>query len=204
MHEALLTSAVDHQGRPAMKSQSVRGPTGCVVNDTLRVPEPRDATSIQANAVKRIAGVSRNDPFCDQQTRSVQHRDPAASKTWEVTPCANPGLQQNESNRQPRKDREHRLDVLVRNLPYRIYSKVCMQLDVKRDFFDDFRMLAERLGMDRDYIRLLEQSKNPTHSVFSSGTVTLTTDSLIKALHRIERFDVAKLLEDWVQEQDMK
>ena len=90
----------------------------------------------------------------------------------------------------------------VLDLPLKeVYSKICVKLNVKRDtFFDDFRMLAEELGMDRDTTAYAGQQINPTAFIFSEYSPNLTVGELVKILHKIERLDIAAVLENWIEQ----
>lgn len=73
-----------------------------------------------------------------------------------------------------------------------------MKLNIKRDWsFDDFRMVAEELGMDRDTTECVGQQRNPADLIFSQYHTSLTVGELVKILHKIERQDVAEVLEKW-------
>lgn len=90
-------------------------------------------------------------------------------------------------------------------LPLKVYSRVCMILNVRRDLkFDDFRMLAEKVGFDRDFIRNIEQITNPTDVILQqwSSKNDATVGNLIELLkgEDLQRMDVVKILEDWVNE----
>ena len=88
----------------------------------------------------------------------------------------------------------------MRQLPLRIYSKICMKLNIRRDWsFDDFRMVAEELGMDRDTTEFIGQHRNPTDSLFVEYYY-VTVLQLINILHKIERLDVAAVLEEWIKD----
>ena len=95
---------------------------------------------------------------------------------------------------------EEKIAIKVRQLPVEVYRKICMKLSVKRNItFDDFRMVAEKLGMDRDTMEFLGQQSNPADIMFSQFGRNLQVDGLIRILHEMERFDVAAVLEDWVE-----
>ena len=64
--------------------------------------------------------------------------------------------------------------------------------------FDDFRMVAEKLGVDRDTMEFLGQQSNPADVMFSQFGRNLQVDKLIGILHEMERFEIAAVLEDWV------
>lgn len=91
--------------------------------------------------------------------------------------------------------------MIVKTLPLRIYSKICIKLNIRRDWsFDDFRMVAEELGMDRDTTEFIGQQKNPTESLFKEHCPNVTVIQLINILHKIERLDVAAILEEWIKD----
>ena len=77
-----------------------------------------------------------------------------------------------------------------------------MKLDVRRMFSDDFRMLADECGIDREFIQLLEQQKEPTNEVIKKWTGLLGSQANVGAfidiVKRIERFDVTEMLEAWI------
>ena len=87
------------------------------------------------------------------------------------------------------------------DLPKKVYSKVCLKLNIKREIsFDDFRMLAEELGMDRDQSAYAGQQINPTDFIFSEYHPNVTVGDLATILDKIKRLDVAAVLEDWIQQ----
>ena len=89
----------------------------------------------------------------------------------------------------------------VRQLPLKIFSKICMKLNIRRDWsFDDFRMVAEELSMDRDTTEFIGQHKNPTDSLFAEYYPYITVLQLVNILHKIERLDVATILEEWIND----
>ena len=91
-------------------------------------------------------------------------------------------------------------DWAVRYLPYRVLKQICTKLNIRSQFFDDFRMVAEQLGTDKDSIEWIGQSENPTYKIFTSCNRDAKVGRLIEILHEIKRPDVAKALEDWVAE----
>lgn len=121
------------------------------------------------------------------------------------SPC-NPlqiGDQRAQGHHQPQdeiqiKSTSDRKAVLVRDLPLAVYSKICVKLNIIRDFFDDFRMVAEKLGFDKDTTQFIGQGRNPTDQIFTQCRRKVTVGMLIEILHDIPRMDVAEVLEDWV------
>lgn len=102
-----------------------------------------------------------------------------------------------------------RLSISVKRIPLRVYRRVCLMLNVKRDVrFDDFRMLAEKVGLDRDETNFVEQLKDPTDEILKtwSKKSEATVGKLIEILkgEDLERMDVVKILQDWVNEKITK
>jgi len=98
-----------------------------------------------------------------------------------------------------------RLSTMIEKLPLKLHAQLCMMLNVKRDLkFDDFRMLAEKLGFNRDFIRAIEQVTNPTDVILQnwSSSGEARVGKLIELLkgEDLERMDVVAILEDWVNE----
>ena len=98
-----------------------------------------------------------------------------------------------------------RLSTRLTRLPLKLYAQLCRMLNVKRDLrFDDFRMLAEKVGFDRDFIRAIEQMTNPTDVILQnwSSSSEATVGNLIALLKGddLERMDVVAILEHWANE----
>ena len=91
-------------------------------------------------------------------------------------------------------------DWAVKDMPFRVLDKICMKLNIISDRFDDFRMVAEELGSDRDTIEWIAQRENPTYKLFTSCHQDVKVGRLIEILHEIKRKDAAKVLEDWIAE----
>lgn len=98
-----------------------------------------------------------------------------------------------------------RLSTRLAKLPLKLYAQLCRMLNIKRDLrFDDFRMLAEKVGFDRDFIRAIEQMTNPTDVILQnwSSSGEATVGNLIELLKGddLERMDVVAILEHWANE----
>ena len=91
-------------------------------------------------------------------------------------------------------------DRAVKDMPFRVLAEICMKLNISRDRFDDFRMVAEELGSDKDTIEWIAQGGNPTYKLFTSCHREVKVGRLIEILHEIKRKDAAKVLEYWVAE----
>lgn len=98
-----------------------------------------------------------------------------------------------------------RLSASVKGIPLSVYERICMMLNVKRVVkFDDFRMLAEKVGLDKDETDFIAQQENPTEEILKtwSKKPEATVGKLIEILKGkdLERMDVVKVIEDWVNE----
>lgn len=89
---------------------------------------------------------------------------------------------------------------LVKDLPFSVLNKICLKLNALSPFFDDFRMVAEKLGSDKDTIQCIGQKDNPTYQIFMSCHRDVKVGKLLAILQDIGRTDAAKVLEDWIAE----
>ena len=48
-------------------------------------------------------------------------------------------------------------DRAVKDMPFSVMNKICVKVNILRPFFDDFRMVAEKLGTDRVIIEWIGQ-----------------------------------------------
>lgn len=88
----------------------------------------------------------------------------------------------------------------MRELPFKIFSQIAMKLNVQREWtFDDWRMVAEELGVNKDTTELLASQKNPFHDLFTQFCTDVTVLKLINILHKINHLDAAAILEEWIQ-----
>ncbi|XP_044179105.1 uncharacterized protein LOC114961168 [Acropora millepora] len=100
--------------------------------------------------------------------------------------------------------RDKRLSMKVTDIPLRVYSDVCVMLNVKREpRCNDFRMLAEKVGLSRNETAVIEQtSSSPADKILQNWSVKkeATVGNLIKLLKEesFDREDVVLKLEDWV------
>ena len=97
----------------------------------------------------------------------------------------------------------------VKDIPYSILSKICMKLNIKNDLsFKDFRLLGEKMGFDKDLTKVLEQKSNPTFELLHlwRENPESTVESLLMILKDddMERWDVATILEDWLEKKGIK
>ena len=104
-----------------------------------------------------------------------------------------------------------RLSTNVKNIPYALLGTICLKLNTTSDLFHDFRMLGELMEIDRDYIEFCAEPRNsnPTDKILTHWCQTTqepTVEKLIEMLKNkhMQRMDVVKILEDWVEERDSK
>ena len=105
-----------------------------------------------------------------------------------------------------------RLSTNVKNIPYALLVRICLKLNKTSDvLFNDFRMLGELMEIDRDYIEFCAEPRNsnPTDKILTHWCQTTqepTVEKLIEMLKNkhMQRMDVVKILEDWVEERDSK
>ena len=99
--------------------------------------------------------------------------------------------------------------VKAQDIPYSILSKICMKLNIKNDLsFKDFRLLGEKMGFDKDLTKVLEQKSNPTYELLQMwhSNPESTVENLLMILKDDEmgRWDVATILEDWLEKKGIK
>lgn len=114
------------------------------------------------------------------------------------------GVNDSESNRD-----QTGQPVKAQDIPYSILSKICLKLNAKDDLsFRDFRLLGEKMGFDKDLTKVLEQKRNPTYELFQlwHPNPKSTVENLLMILKDDEmgRWDVATVLEDWLEEKGIK
>lgn len=99
-----------------------------------------------------------------------------------------------------------RLSLKVTELPLTVYSKVCVKLNVERNLrFDDFRMLAQKVGLSRDETDVIHQNyRNTADEILRTWSTRqeATVGKLIELLKEKDfyRQDVVQILRDWVNE----
>lgn len=99
-----------------------------------------------------------------------------------------------------------RLNMKVTEIPLKVYAQVCVKLNLKRELrFDDFRMLAEKVGLTKEETELIGQYYlNPTDEILKTWSAKneATVGNLIELLKEpsFDRQDVVQILQDWVNE----
>ena len=95
----------------------------------------------------------------------------------------------------------------IKDVPESLIHEMCMLLDVERDLDGkDYKMLASELELQPSRIRYLKEGKQMGRSpsyvlltqTFSAKENLGTLNHLNSILKKMERFDVVKVLDDWV------
>ena len=94
----------------------------------------------------------------------------------------------------------------VADIPIKVKSKICLKLNVEdKYYFNDYRLLGEKMGIDQDVIKNLKRSENPTDDLLDLWSVKreATVEKLIEFLREddMDRDDVATILEDWLKKE---
>ena len=95
----------------------------------------------------------------------------------------------------------------ITDVPSPVIHKMCLLLDIERDADEnDYRMLGNELGLTSLQISSLRQKcNNPSYvllmQVFSAKPNSGTLNHLITILTKMERYDVIKVIDDWVKSQ---
>ena len=86
-------------------------------------------------------------------------------------------------------------------IPIEFYRQICMKLDTLLQLsWNDFRLLAEKVGLDKDKIWWLEQRDNPTKLILQEfeSQKDRSIGRFKAILEEMERNDVVTVIEDWV------
>lgn len=92
-------------------------------------------------------------------------------------------------------------------IPYKFYRQVCIKLDtLRRLYWDDFRLLGEKVGLSKDEIAWLEQTGHPTKTIIEKfDSQKNSCIGKFKAiLEEMERSDVSIIIDEWVVDEWFK
>lgn len=80
------------------------------------------------------------------------------------------------------------------------YQRICAKLDCERAFFYDFRLLGEKIGLDRNETSLLATKGNPTHSILEiyDSQKGSSIGKLRKFVEEMDRYDVVTVIDEWI------
>lgn len=86
-------------------------------------------------------------------------------------------------------------------IPIKFYRRICMMLDTPRELhWDDYRMLAQKVGLTKDDISWLGQQSNKTVVILQK--IDAQKDPSIRRfkaiLDEMERNDVVAVIEEWI------
>lgn len=87
-------------------------------------------------------------------------------------------------------------------IPNKFYHKICIKLDTVRECFcDDFRLLGEKIGLDKDVTSWLGQRGNPTESIiqkFNSSKKNSCIGTFRAIIEEMDRNDVVTVIDEWL------
>lgn len=112
-----------------------------------------------------------------------------------------------DAQNKPTENQKKKLSVKATEMPYAVLSEVCKMMNIKDNLnYKDFRVLAEKMGLEKNDAVLFDQrSENPTHKILSVWVTKsykeATVGKLIELLKEMERMDAVEKLEDWVNEE---
>jgi len=94
-----------------------------------------------------------------------------------------------------------RLSKRMSAIPIKFSRKICMKLDTPRELlWDDYRLLAEKIGLDKDDVSWLGQQDNKTEFILQKFDAQ--EDPSIRRfkeiLEEMGRNDVVTVIDDWV------
>ena len=81
------------------------------------------------------------------------------------------------------------------------YGKICNKLDVFRDqYWDDYRLLGEKVGLSKDEVSLLGQKRNTTDLIIQkfNSQRNSSVGKFRKFLEEMERSDVVTIINEWI------
>ena len=86
-------------------------------------------------------------------------------------------------------------------IPIKVSRKICMKLDTRRELlWDNYRLLAEKIGLDKDDVSWLRQQDNKTEFILQKFDAQ--EDPSIRRfkeiLEEMGRNDVVTVIDDWV------
>ena len=83
----------------------------------------------------------------------------------------------------------------------KFYRLICIRLDKVREcFWDDYRLLGEKIGLTNDEVAWLGQNKHPTHSMIEkfNSTKDNSIGKFRSILEKMERHDVICIINEWI------
>ncbi|EDO44217.1 predicted protein [Nematostella vectensis] len=105
-----------------------------------------------------------------------------------------------------RPTREEKLRMKASDMPVDVYKRVCLMLDVKQPFWDDYRMLGEAMGIDKCGIRILEEKpSSQTDVILYQYSKGMTVKELMELLQteNLKRRDVVEEILCWVESENV-
>lgn len=104
-------------------------------------------------------------------------------------------------NSVPQDFRKSLLIKKMTDIPIKFYSKICNKLDILRqNFWDDYRLLGEKIGLSRDEIILLGQQRNTTDLMMQkfNSQKNSSIGKFKGFVEEMERDDVVIIIDEWI------
>ena len=101
----------------------------------------------------------------------------------------------------PKGFQKHLLTRKMETIPLRpFYCNICTKLDVERQFFDDYRLLGEKIGLSTDEIILLEQRGQPTHCMLQrfKSQKNSSVGKFKNIMEEMDRHDIVTIIDEWI------
>ena len=76
------------------------------------------------------------------------------------------------------------------------YTNICDNLNDERPFYNDYRILGEKVGLHKDEILCLGQKGNPTGLIL--GQKGISIGQFRKFLEEMDRIDAVTLIDGWI------
>lgn len=87
------------------------------------------------------------------------------------------------------------------DIPIEFYKKICYKLDVLREpFWDDYRLLGEKIDLTKDEVSFLGQKRDPTNSIIQkfNSQRNSSVGKFRTFLEEMERSDVVTIINEWI------
>ena len=107
----------------------------------------------------------------------------------------------------PEHFRSNLLKKKMEKIPIKFYRKICIKLDTLRDaFWNDYRLFGEAIGLDKDEVLYLGQSRNPTRQMLEKfdSQKGSSVGKFRDHVKEMERDDVVSVVEEWILDEWIK
>ena len=101
----------------------------------------------------------------------------------------------------PQDFQKRHLKKKMSDIPIKFYKEICNKLDVFRHlFWDDYRLLGEKIGLTKDEVALLGQNRDPTNSMIQkfNSQRNSSVGKFRTFLEEMERDDIVIIINEWI------